>query len=162
MGSCLSQLPKPPIPSQLTSVVFSAIHLVIHVHGKFLKKPVTELEAQRGAKALSGPLAPSATRASSPGVVRCGKPLGPLCHPAPQSQTWKLSAKLQGGRAQKEGQTRPAHATVCKGRARVKGKGWRSRKEEPGEAGVRAGQRLGKGHQVRGRGASRGVGVGGG
>jgi hypothetical protein len=32
----------------LTSIIFSPIHLIIHIHGKFLKKPVAELEAERG------------------------------------------------------------------------------------------------------------------
>lgn len=32
----------------LTSIIFSPIHLIIHIHGKFLKEPVAELEAERG------------------------------------------------------------------------------------------------------------------
>lgn len=40
--------PRPLTPSWLTSIIFSSIHLIIHVHGKFLKKPVAELEAERG------------------------------------------------------------------------------------------------------------------
>lgn len=34
------------MPSWLTSIIFSSIHLIIHVHGKFLKKSVAELEAE--------------------------------------------------------------------------------------------------------------------
>lgn len=52
------------MPSWLTSIIFSSIHLVIHIHGKFLKKPVAELEAKRGTQALSDQLLPSADKAS--------------------------------------------------------------------------------------------------
>ena len=54
-AGALSPLPEASIPSRLTSVIFSSIHLVIHVHGKFLKKPVAELEAGMGTQALSDP-----------------------------------------------------------------------------------------------------------
>lgn len=85
--------PRPLRPSLLTSIIFSSIHLVIHVHGKFLKKPVAELEAQSGTQALSGQLAGalSADRASSPG---CHQMWETACVPCatqpPQSQNWKV------------------------------------------------------------------------
>lgn len=38
----------------LTSIVLSPIHLIIHIHGQFLKQPVAELEAEKGTQGLSG------------------------------------------------------------------------------------------------------------
>ena len=61
--------PKALIPSRLTSVIFSSIHLVIHVHGKFLKKPVAELEAETGTQALSDQLAPQCQPSQLTGIL---------------------------------------------------------------------------------------------
>lgn len=61
------------MPSRLTGIIFPSVHLVIHIHGKFLKKPVAELEAQRGTQALSDQLALSSNRASSPGCHKTGE-----------------------------------------------------------------------------------------
>lgn len=38
----------------LTSIVLSPIHLIIHIHGQFLKQPVAELEAEKRIQGLSG------------------------------------------------------------------------------------------------------------
>ena len=88
-----------------------------------------------------------------------GNGVFPLCHPAPtvselETGVGGLSAKLPGGRRQKEGQTRPANAGLGRDGAGALGaferqsqgerQGWRSQKEETGENTVRTGQRLEK------------------
>lgn len=81
----LAGFPAPP-PPPLTSVIFSSIHLVIHIHGKFLKKPVAELEAERGTQAFSAERAPRADQTSAPHLQRCGKGLvRPFVPPSPPS-----------------------------------------------------------------------------
>lgn len=46
-GPLGSSVPDTPVP-RLTCIIFSSIHLIIHVHGEFLKKPIAELEEKRG------------------------------------------------------------------------------------------------------------------
>ena len=75
---------------QLTGVIFSSIHLIIHVHGKFLKKPVAELEAEVGIGFVRthGPHCQQAQ------FARCHMMWETACFPyatqPPQSQNWKL------------------------------------------------------------------------
>lgn len=92
-AGALSPLPKTSIPSRLTSVIFSSIHLVIHVHGKFLKKPVAELEAEMGTQALSDQLAPQCQASQLTRILEDVE--NDLCvpcaaQPSPQSQNWQL------------------------------------------------------------------------
>lgn len=155
--------PASPDALWLTSIIFSSVHLVIHVHGKFLKKPVAELEAERETQALSGQLALTADKASSPGVIKHGKQL--------RTRNWGRgrSAKLQGRRGQRE--TRPDWLVPSRsevelgprepleGRARVQDKGSGGGGEEAGEARVKGksktwkrapGQRMGEQSQGQG------------
>lgn len=114
----LAGFPAPP-PPPLTSVIFSSIHLVIHIHGKFLKKPVAELEAERGTQAFSAEQAPRADQASTPHLQERTCASLRATQPSLQSQNWKLewglSAKLQGGR----GRRRPDQMGECPRRVRA-------------------------------------------
>ena len=83
--------PQPQMPSWLTSVIFSSVYLVVHIHGKFLKKPVAELETKGGPSLCQISWSPVLTRPGQPG---CPKMWEVACvlyaAQPPQSQNWKL------------------------------------------------------------------------
>lgn len=132
------------MPSRLTSVIFPSIHLVIHIHGEFLKKPVAELEAQRGTQALSDQLALSGNRAGSPGCHKMGETTcAPWCHPVPIVSELETvvgiclpSSKVGEDRRETRAtsycpcrsEEEPGPWEPLEGRASIKDKGWEGEK----------------------------------
>lgn len=141
--------PRPLRPSWLTSIIFSSIHLVIHVHGKFLKKPVAELEAHRGTQALSGQPA-LALSASSGGCHKMGETACVPCATQPptvsglESGVW-VYASNSSGNEQKGDQTHQVRG----GAGALGGFGVQNWGQRQGVGGGKGDRRLGRG-QVKG------------
>lgn len=100
-------------PLSLTSIILSPIHLIIHIHGKFLKKSVAELEVEKG----------------NPGSVRMSCDVGKSpdpCHPA-YLRTEGRAGKVLCARKRESRPFPPlgdeALDTPLEGRTRIKDKG---------------------------------------